>query len=215
MQLAGATALVTGGAVGVGRGIALALRAAGADVWIADVQDPPDDDAGRFVRTDVTDEAALRELFAAARPGVLVNNAGGLGHIPPHFPESDRWEYKLDLNLRAPMRAAQLALEHGARAIVNIASMAGTEDGPGQSPEYAAAKAGLIRFTTALPEWRGARLNCVVPDWIATERALAELGGREPDAPMVSVDTVAEAVLALVRDDGAAGRVVVLRGDRV
>jgi NAD(P)-dependent dehydrogenase (short-subunit alcohol dehydrogenase family) len=215
MELAGSTALVTGGAVGVGRAIALALRAAGAAVWIADVQDPPDDAAGRFVRADVTDDAALRELLAAARPDVLVNNAGGLGHIPPHFPESDEWEYKLDLNLRAPMRAAQLALRAGTRAIVNIASMAGAEAGPGQSPEYAAAKAGLIRFTTALPEWRGARMNCVVPGWIATERALAELGGRSPDAPMVSVEAVAEAVLALVRDDAAAGRVVVLRGDRV
>src|SRR5262249_48201475 len=144
MELAGATALVTGGAVGVGRGIALALRAAGADVWIVDVQDPPDGAAGRVVRADVTGDAALRGLSAAARPDVLVTNAGGLGHIPPHFPESHEWAYKLDLNLRAPMRATQLALEHGARAIVHIASIAGAEDGPAPSPEYAAAKAGLI-----------------------------------------------------------------------
>jgi NAD(P)-dependent dehydrogenase (short-subunit alcohol dehydrogenase family) len=218
MELTGATVLVTGGAVGVGRAIARAFTAAGADVWIADIQPAPAG-AGHFVATDVTDEAQLRSLIAAARPDVLVNNAGGLGHIPPHFPEAppESWSHKLDLNLRAPMRATQLALEHGAAAIVNVASMAGWEDGPAPSPEYAAAKAGLIRFTQSLGALEAARVSCVVPGWIATERGLAELAAMAPAeraaaAPMVAEDAVAGAVVALARDEDAGGRVVVLSG---
>jgi NAD(P)-dependent dehydrogenase (short-subunit alcohol dehydrogenase family) len=218
MELTGAGVLVTGGAVGVGRAIARAFAAAGSAVWVADIR-APGDDGPRFVEADVTDDAQLRALIAAARPDVLVNNAGGLGHIPPHFPEAppETWGHKLDLNLRAPMRATQLALEHGARAIVNVASMAGWEDGPAPSPEYAAAKAGLIRFTTSLGTLEGARVSCVVPGWIATERGLAELAAMPPAeraaaAPMVAEDAVAGAVVALARDEDAGGRVVVLSG---
>jgi NAD(P)-dependent dehydrogenase (short-subunit alcohol dehydrogenase family) len=219
MELSGATALVTGGAVGVGLAIARAFAAAGSEVWIADIQAPADG-VWRFVDADVTDDAALQELIAAARPDVLVNNAGGLGHIPPHFPQAppETWGHKLDLNLRAPMRATQLALAAGTRAVVNVASMAGWEDGPAPSPEYAAAKAGLIRFTTALAGLDGARVSCVVPGWIATERGLAERAAMAPAEraaapPMVPEDAVAHAVVALARDEAAAGRVVVLRGD--
>jgi 3-oxoacyl-[acyl-carrier protein] reductase len=103
---------------------------------------------------DVTDDPALSALIAEAEPDILVNNAGGGGHIAPHFPEAtyDQWGGLLDLNLRAAMRATQLALLRGARAIVNIASAAGIDEGPQPSPEYGAAKAGMIRFTTALSD---------------------------------------------------------------
>jgi NAD(P)-dependent dehydrogenase (short-subunit alcohol dehydrogenase family) len=219
MTVEGMRALVTGGASGIGLAIAEALRDGGASVAVLDRADSGPADF-RFVHADVTDDAQLRSLIAAARPDVLVNNAGGLGHIPPHFPEAppETWGHKLDLNLRAPMRATQLALEHGARAIVNIASMAGWEDGPAPSPEYAAAKAGLIRFTTSLGALPGARVSCVVPGWIATERGLAERAAMTPAEraaapPMVPEDDVAGAVVALARDEDAAGRVVALSGD--
>jgi NAD(P)-dependent dehydrogenase (short-subunit alcohol dehydrogenase family) len=101
------------------------------------------------------------------------------------------------------MLATQLAMRAmpDGGAVVNIASMAGIEDAPYVSPEYGAAKAGLIRFTTALAEHGGVRVNCVVPGWIATERA--------PEAP-IPTDAVARAVIELATDDGAAGRVTVL-----
>jgi NAD(P)-dependent dehydrogenase (short-subunit alcohol dehydrogenase family) len=122
----------------------------------------------------------------------------------------------LDLNLRAAMRATQLALEHGARAIVNIASVAGIEEGPHPSPEYAAAKAGLIRFTTALADLQAARVNCIVPGWIATPRGLAEASEMTPEeraaaGPMVPMQTIVSAVIDLIRDEAARGRIVVLR----
>jgi NAD(P)-dependent dehydrogenase (short-subunit alcohol dehydrogenase family) len=199
-------ALVTGAAVGIGRAIALALLADGMDTWVVDVQDPEGPE-GRFVRLDVTDDAALRSLIAEAEPDVLVNNAGG---IPAGRSEQEI----LDLNLRSALVATQLAVEHGARAIVNIASVAGIETIPHSSPAYAAAKAGLIRFTTAYDG--PARVNCIVPGWIATPRALreaAEMTGAERAAagPMIAMDTITAAVSDLLANETARGRVVVLR----
>ena len=107
---------------------------------------------------------------------MLVNNAGGGGHVPPHFPDASpaQWGATLDLNLRGPMLATQLALEPmraaGGGAVVNVASTAGLGLAPYVSPEYGAAKAGLIRFTSTLAGLDGVRVNCVVPDWIDTER---------------------------------------------
>ena len=160
-------ALVTGAAVGIGRAIALALLAEGMDTWIADAQDPEGAE-GRFARVDVTDDAALRRLIVEAKPEVLVNNAGG---IPAGGSEMEI----LDLNLRSALMATTLALEQGASTIVSIASVAGIETIPHALPAYAAAKAGLIRFTTAYDG--PARVNCIVPGWIATPRGLREAAG--------------------------------------
>jgi NAD(P)-dependent dehydrogenase (short-subunit alcohol dehydrogenase family) len=199
-------ALVTGAAVGIGRAIALALLAQGMDTWLADVQDPEGPE-GRFVRLDVFDDAALREVIVQAKPDVLVNNAGG---IPAGCSELEI----LDLNLRSAMAATQIALEHGARAIVNIASVAGIDTVPHPSPAYAAAKAGLIRLTTAYDG--PARVNCIVPGWIATPRGLREASAmtdaeRAAAGPMVAMEAITAAVSDLLADDTARGRVVVLR----
>ena len=202
-------ALVTGSAVGIGRAIALALLADGLDTWLADVQDPEGPE-GRFVRVDMTDDVALRRLIVEAKPDVLVNNAGG---IPACRDEVEI----LDLNLRSVLVATKLAVEHGARTIVNIASVAGIETSPHRSPAYAAAKAGLIRFTTAYDG--PARMNCIVPGWIATPRGLREAAAmteseRAAAGPMVAMETITAAVGDLVADDTARGRVLVLRSLR-
>jgi NAD(P)-dependent dehydrogenase (short-subunit alcohol dehydrogenase family) len=221
MEIAGRLALVTGAGIGSGRAIALALAAAGAHVVATDV-----DEAGgratvaqagggaRFVGADLTRDEDVRAVIADAEPQILVNNAGGGGHIPPHFPEAtpEQWGALLDLNLRAPMLATQLALapmrRAGGGAVVNVASSAALGDERHQSPEYGAAKAGLIRFTTSLAEVDGVRVSCIVPDWIATERLTPEELASTP--PPIPLETVTDAVLALIRDDTAAGRVVVL-----
>ena len=199
-------ALVTGAAVGIGRAIALALLAEGMDTWLADAQDPEGAE-GRFARVDVTDDAALRRLIVEAKPEALVNNAGG---IPAGRSEVEI----LDLNLRSAVMATTLALEHGASMIVNIASVAGIETIPHSSPAYAAAKAGLIRFTTAYDG--PARVNCIVPGWIATPRGLREAAAmteaeRAAAGPMVAMETITAAVIKLLGDGTARGRIVVLR----
>jgi NAD(P)-dependent dehydrogenase (short-subunit alcohol dehydrogenase family) len=100
----------------------------------------------------------------------------------------------------------------GGGAVVNVASTAGLGSEPYQSPEYGAAKAGLIRFTSALATVEGVRVDCVVPDWIATERLTPEERSAVP--PPIPLDTVASAVLRLIRDDSLAGRaLVLLRGE--
>jgi NAD(P)-dependent dehydrogenase (short-subunit alcohol dehydrogenase family) len=81
---------------------------------------------------------------------ILVNNAGGIPYDTPGFPHRDPqdWSMVLDLNLRVPLLAIQLALPSLAArngTVVNIGSTAGLDDEPCHSPEYSAAKAGLIR----------------------------------------------------------------------
>ena len=238
MELTGKVAVVTGAAVGIGRALARRLGAEGCAVVVADV-DVVDGartaelvgNAAVFVPVDVRSDEGLSAMTAAAidRFGglqILINNAGGGGHIAPNFPDAPRgmWTAKLELNLTSAMRATQLALEPmraaGAGVVVNIASTAGLGTEPYQSPEYAAAKAGLVRFTTAARELRpGVRVNCVVPGWIATERAAAELAAMTPTeraaAPIpVAMDEVTDAVVELVRDDTAAGRVVAMQDRR-
>jgi NAD(P)-dependent dehydrogenase (short-subunit alcohol dehydrogenase family) len=230
MDLAGAEAIVTGAAVGTGRAIAERLAAEGALVVVADLDTRGGEetvarsgrDRARFVRTDMLVPADVEALVAEANGlRVLVNNAGGwLG--PPHFPVATpaQWGATLDLNLRSAMLTTQLALEPMRRAgggvVVNIASTAGLAPEPYASPEYGAAKAGLIRFTAALHEVDGVRVTCVVPDWVRTERAEAELAAMTPReraaAPEpISLEALTDAVVELVRDDGSAGRVVELR----
>ena len=225
MEIAGRTALVTGAGIGTGRAIALALAAEGADVVVSDVDEVGGNEtvamcagSARFVPADLTVADDLRRLIDSAEPAILVNNAGGGGHIPPHFPAAtpDQWGATLDLNLRAPMLATQLALDAmrraGRGAIVNVASTAGLGSEPYQSPEYSAAKAGLVRFTSALAAVDGVRVNCIVPDWVATERVTAEERATTP--PPIPLETVAAAVIRLIRDDTLAGRALVLwRGE--
>jgi NAD(P)-dependent dehydrogenase (short-subunit alcohol dehydrogenase family) len=206
VEVAGRTALVTGGAAGTGRAIAHALHDAGAHVIVADLERG---DVGRSVKMNAADPDP--RLFDGV--DILVNNAGG-GHWPPHYPEPG-WEEKLELNLRGPLLAAQYALERGATTIVNIASSAGHETTPHAFPEYAIAKAGLIRFTTAYEPPPGVRINCVSPGWILTERAERELermtaAEREQAPPAIPLATIVDAVMRLITDDDLNHQVVVL-----
>jgi NAD(P)-dependent dehydrogenase (short-subunit alcohol dehydrogenase family) len=234
-------ALVTGAGAETGRAIALRLAAGGALVVVADIDQRAAEDTvaqieaagghAAAIAADVTKDADVRRMIAFAGrdgggPHVLVNNAGGCG--PANYPEADpeQWSATLDLNLRAAMLATQLALEPmkaaGGGVVVNIASTAGLGSDPYASPDYGAAKAGLIRFTTSLGDLKdrmSVRVNCIVPDWIATDRAHGELermtpAERKEAGPLVPMADVAAAVIAFVGDERMAGRVVVLRGGK-
>ncbi|TDU84511.1 3-oxoacyl-[acyl-carrier protein] reductase [Kribbella voronezhensis] len=226
MKIEGKVAVVTGAAVGIGRAIAQRLAAEGASVVLADIDEAGGretleliGDSARFVPTDMRDDEAVAELMAC-EPQILINNAGGGPQLRPCFPEADvgRWTASLDLNLRAPMLATQLALEPmrraGGGAVVNLGSTAGLGFGPHVSPEYSAAKAALIRLTATLgvlQESHQVRVNCLVPDWVATERGLAEQAELpEPGPPLVPLETLTDAVVDFIEDDDLAGRVILL-----
>ena len=224
MNLNGLHALVTGAGTGTGRAIAERLAIEGAIVHISDIDAAGGTETVHRIRAaggraelrvaDLLDPIELTAL-AAEPVDLLVNNAGGGGHIPPHYPAAPptRWTATLELNLRVPLLLSQLC---GARAIVSIASIAGLGTDAYAGVEYAAAKAGLIRATFCLRELApNTRFNCVVPDWIATERAMRELAAMTPServaqAPLVPLQLLTDQVVALLRDDTAAGQVVVL-----
>jgi NAD(P)-dependent dehydrogenase (short-subunit alcohol dehydrogenase family) len=238
MELRDRVALVTGGGgAGLGRAISLRLARAGAKVVVADI----DEEGGAatvrrvsssggevaFVRADVILEEDVLRMTAFSEEtfgglDILVNNAG---RTPgPHFPDAplEHWSRYLELNLRAPMLAIQAALEpmkrQGAGAIVNIASVAGVGFAPHSSPEYSAAKAGLIRLTATLAplaELMNVRVNCIVPNWIGTDEVKDEIEAMSSEERAVVPDVltapeeIADAVLRFVEDENMAGRIMI------
>jgi NAD(P)-dependent dehydrogenase (short-subunit alcohol dehydrogenase family) len=108
----------------------------------------------------------------------------------------------------------------GGGAIVNVASVAGLGAGPHSAPEYAAAKAGVVRFTAALGSLagEGIRVNAICRDYVdtpAVQRSVAAMSEEERAAlpPLVPPAAIAGGVLDLIRDDSLAGRVLVRFAD--
>jgi NAD(P)-dependent dehydrogenase (short-subunit alcohol dehydrogenase family) len=237
MKLEGAVAIVTGAARGTGRGLALRLAGGGASVVGVDIDESGLNETDRLIQlaggtsvghvADVTLAAAARGSVEAAekrfgRLNILVNNAGGVGS--PNYPEAavESWEKCLRLNLHGPMLMMQASLPALKRAkggtIVNMSSVAGLVNGASPFPEYAAAKAGLIRATEAVSNWMDehrVRVNCVAPNFILTDEIRAMLdamSSAEREAlppPISSIEEVAEAVVGLIEDDTVSGRCLV------
>jgi NAD(P)-dependent dehydrogenase (short-subunit alcohol dehydrogenase family) len=211
VELAGRVAIVTGGGAGIGRAIAERLTDEGATVVVADVAAAE----GSF-RADVGVADDVRALFAFTlechgRLDVLVNNAGGV---------FETWQRTIDVNLSGLVLATQLAFEamRGGGAIVNVSSVAGLGRTPYDAPDYAAAKAAVVRLSAALADNAGVRVNCVCPDWVdtpAVQQSLAAMSGEERASvpPLVAAEEIAGIVLDLVRDESAAGRIVVRFAD--
>jgi len=191
-DLTGRKALVTGGAQGLGEGMAQALAAAGAHVVVADVQDdlgPKVDEAlgegHGFVHLDVTDDAswATAVADAAGQLGgldILVNNAGI--EITSLFVDldPDAVRRQLEVNLLGTslgIKHAFLAMRPGGvagngGAVVNVASVAATIAFPGIGV-YSATKSGVDRLTrvAAMEAGKlgyGVRVNCIYPGLVPT-----------------------------------------------
>jgi NAD(P)-dependent dehydrogenase (short-subunit alcohol dehydrogenase family) len=232
------TAIVTGGGDGLGREIALGLAHAGYGVVVADVDDraalacAESIEAGgtpaRAVCADVRERRDLDRIVAVARelggPHVLVNNAGGWTRRR-QYPQAtpDEWAATINLNLIAPMTLSQLVLEpmraQGGGSIISIASSGGIGFDAYGSPEYGAAKAGLIRFTASLAGLagtHGTRVMCVAPDWIGLSRAEEQwrrmsADERAASRPLIPPADVVAVVLDLIRE-GVGGTVVEMWG---
>lgn len=216
-DLSGRSALVTGGARGLGAGMAAALAGAGARVMVADVlvdageKTAADLPGGAFVELDVTDDAGWEAAVAhtVAEFGgldVLVNNAGIEVTQLLVDTDPDQVRAMLEVNVLGTM----LGLKHGLRAmrpggaaggggtIINIASVAATIAFPAIAG-YSATKSAVDRLTRVAATESGklgygVRVNCVYPGLVPTDMGVklavecAGLGLFEsPDAAVAAV----------------------------
>jgi NAD(P)-dependent dehydrogenase (short-subunit alcohol dehydrogenase family) len=179
-------AVVSGGAQGIGKGIAQKLLAEGWTVVLADL----DPEAGaetlaefaplgtvRFIRTDVADEASARnctDLCVAAfgRIDALVNNAGIASphNAPLESLSLADWNRVFSTNLTGSFLMAKHSIPHLRRtggSIVNISSTRALQSEP-DTEAYSASKGGLLAFSHALAMSLGpqVRVNCISPGWI-------------------------------------------------
>jgi len=181
------TAIVTGGARGLGLGIAKRLAAEGRRVilWDLDFKDFSAPQAGfeplLTQQVDVADLESVAQAFngalsAAGRIDILVNNAGINGPIAPtwEYPV-DQWRRVLDIDLTGVFNCCRTAIPHllanGYGRIVNVASIAGKEGNPNGSA-YAAAKGGVIAYTKSISKelaQSGVLVNCVAPTMAETD----------------------------------------------
>lgn len=180
IELAGKRAVVAGGSRGIGRAIALAFAAAGADVSIcargAEALEKTRDDIARHGHSahaaacDLADGAAVPRYIDAAAAAlggidILVNNASGFGTTD----DEAGWATSIAVDLLATVRATRAALPHLEKsdggAIVNISSISGFR-ASARTPPYGAVKAAVLEYTqttAALFARKGIRVNCIAP----------------------------------------------------
>jgi 3-hydroxybutyrate dehydrogenase len=177
VDLGGRTAIVTGGASGIGEACARRLAASGASVTVVDLDGDgatrvADELDGIPVTADLTDPAAIDGLGLTA--DILVNNAG-FQHVSPveEFPP-ERFAAMLTLMVEAPFRLARAVLpgmyDRGWGRIVNISSVHGLRASPYKSA-YVAAKHGLEGLSKVLALEggpRGVTSNCICPAYVRT-----------------------------------------------
>jgi NAD(P)-dependent dehydrogenase (short-subunit alcohol dehydrogenase family) len=183
-KLEGKTAIVTGGARGIGAATARMLEDAGARVAVFDLA-AVDDLAFGGVKVDVTSESAVKAAFArvAEQHGgidILVNNAGRVARQPAVELPVEDWQAVIDVNLTATFLCSRLAHPYMKRradgVIVNVASIMGLSGGLFPNASYQAAKGGIVNLTRALAlEWaaHGIRVNAVAPTYVDTDMTKA------------------------------------------
>jgi NAD(P)-dependent dehydrogenase (short-subunit alcohol dehydrogenase family) len=224
-DMLGKVVLVTGGSRGVGKGIAGAFLAQGAEVVVCGRRQPDAVVPGRwsFVPADVRKTEQAQALLDGivqrfGRLDVLVNNAGG---SPPAdaATQSPRFAKAIiDLNLVAPLEMAEMAEsimrnQPDGGVIINVGSLSGLRPSPGTSA-YGAAKAGVIRATEsqAARFAPNVRVNCVTPGAVETDELASNYGGQPyidavvatvPMGRMGQPADVASACLFLVSDAAA------------
>jgi len=242
MQLANQAAVVTGGARGIGREIALTLARAGADLALFDVKADQLEQTVQELRAlgrraegcivDVTDgkqvdDGVAKVLDKLGRIDILINNAGITKDGLLIRMDDAQWDRVLNVNLKGTFLCTRAVAKHMLKQrrgrIVSIASIVGLIGNPGQA-NYAASKAGVIGMTKAVAKElasRGITCNAIAPGFIKTEmtEALPEEAKRRlmeaiPMGTLGEPRDVAEAALFLVSEAARyiTGHVLVVDG---
>lgn len=191
-DLKGKTAIITGGAKGIGRASAIMLSEYGANIVIADMDEEATKETAKtitsnngkavWIRCNVTNDDDLLQLIDCAIENfksidILVNNVGigGGGRENPYEMELERFRQVYEANVFSTWRLCQLAAPHmekgGYGSIINISSMASVNKSPSMSA-YASSKAAINHMTANLAHdygKAGIRVNAVAPGAIRTD----------------------------------------------
>ncbi len=225
-------ALITGGARGIGRAIALSLAGPGWTIYLNDVALGEDAAAtqqeveargalARLVEFNVADAAAVTQavdaiLKESGRLDLLVNNAGITRDNLILRMKEEEWDAVLSVNLKGAyncIRAVSKAMvKQRYGRIINIASVVGVMGNPGQA-NYVASKAGLIGLTKSVARELASRnitVNAVAPGFIQTEmtealpeNVKAQMLALIPLSRFGTPEEVARAVTFLASEDSA------------
>ena len=228
LEVNGKIALVTGGAQGIGKAIALLLAQKGSDVIVSDVNLEKAEETVREIEAIRRRSMAIRANVAVfdevekmvqalierfGRIDILVNNAGiARDKLLLRMTEED-WDAVLDINLKGTFNCTKTVIRHMSKQrsgrIVNIASVVGEMGNAGQA-NYSASKAGVIGFTKTIAREfasRGITVNAIAPGYIVTpmtdalpEKAKEELKRMIPMERLGQPEDVAQAVLFLVSE---------------
>lgn len=171
------TALITGGAIGIGAATAEAFAAAGYRMIVTDVLE-----AEGVVHLDVTDTAEVNRVVAEAGPlDVVVANAGIAHRVPLDAMTDELWDHTQDVDLKGVMRVCRAAAPGmraaGAGSLVAISSIMGVAYGWSEHVHYSAAKAGVVGLVRGLAvelARDGVRVNGIAPGYIRTAQTLSE-----------------------------------------
>ncbi|MES9684026.1 3-ketoacyl-ACP reductase [Bacillus sp. AFS001701] len=185
----GKSIIITGGANGIGEGIALAFGKLGAIVCIVDVNEQKghrvvkkiEEYGGRaiFFKTDVSKEEDIINLIRnvidkIGKLDILINNAGISAFKPFLSLSTDEWDHVINTNLRSVFissREAAKVMNNGGR-IINMASTRAIMSEP-NSEAYAASKGGIVSITHSLAaslQPNGITVNCISPGWIQVDQ---------------------------------------------
>lgn len=208
MQLTGKTAIVTGGARGIGKSIAMTLAAAGANIVINYTRSSKEaeevvEEAKKIgvsalaVKADVSKNDEIENLVKEVLNqfgsiDILVNNAGiTRDNLLIRMSEED-FQAVIDINLKGAFictkHVSKVMMKQRTGKIINIASVVGVMGNAGQS-NYAASKAGLIGFTKSIAKElakRNINVNAVAPGYIETDMT-ASLPEKVREAFMINI----------------------------
>ncbi|GIP29824.1 short-chain dehydrogenase [Paenibacillus sp. J23TS9] len=229
MKLSGKTAIITGGASGIGQATARLFAQEGANVVIADFSEAGQEVANRlqedghraiYVKVDVTEEKDIQALIERTvhtygQVDIMFANAGVANDEPADQLSLEKWQRTLDVNLTGVFLSDKYALiqmlkQGTGGAIINSASIHGHAAKAGVTA-YGSAKGGVVMLTQTLGiqyASRGIRVNAVCPGYIDTPllkalppEAKQKLVDLHPIGRLGSAEEVAKAVLFLASDD--------------